>query len=419
MAKPKILTEIENIENKVDKNSIINDLTIGGIDKVASAETVKMLNNNKADKPIIIGGSNNIRLIAEIQNYVTYNGFNLEVMLHNMYLRNGNQLSNAFLIVGKYNNTFDIDGTMHILTDKVNITNANRTTIQITDTGKIYSVNNIYSESTSWSVIKKTNNVVIYDNPTIVTSIEGNVIWDSELNKTKLTTSADMELKADIKKTMYAHTPINLSNSSILNKIVELCTLGYMNGTLYIHSAPDNPPSELDVAWKVITWKGVIHDPQAIKITLESTNTGKMYTRQIQKIGSNFVWAWEWKEIAISGSTEFTLSLGQDNGVNIVLVASVSTPRYRKENGFVAVYGEVKKEDSSAFTTGTGITIGTLPAGFFSNSNRIISGQVANNGQPLNPVISPSGAIIITIPSGTNCTTLRFSGTFYIGGGTV
>ncbi len=49
MSKPKILTDIEN---KIDKDSIINDLTTGGADKVASAETVKILNTNKADKII-------------------------------------------------------------------------------------------------------------------------------------------------------------------------------------------------------------------------------------------------------------------------------------------------------------------------------------------------------------------------------
>ncbi len=45
MSKPKILTDIEN---KIDKDSIINNLTTGGADKVASAETVKTLNNSKA-----------------------------------------------------------------------------------------------------------------------------------------------------------------------------------------------------------------------------------------------------------------------------------------------------------------------------------------------------------------------------------
>ncbi len=45
--KPKILTDIEN---KIDKDSIINDLTTGGADKVASAETIKTLNTNKSNK---------------------------------------------------------------------------------------------------------------------------------------------------------------------------------------------------------------------------------------------------------------------------------------------------------------------------------------------------------------------------------
>ncbi|GEM_PF-2522289 len=43
--KPKILIDIEN---KIDKDLIVNDLTTGGADKVASAETVKILNNSKA-----------------------------------------------------------------------------------------------------------------------------------------------------------------------------------------------------------------------------------------------------------------------------------------------------------------------------------------------------------------------------------
>ncbi|GEM_PF-2259537 len=47
MSKPKILTDVEN---KISKDSIINNLTTGGADKVASAETVKILNTNKADK---------------------------------------------------------------------------------------------------------------------------------------------------------------------------------------------------------------------------------------------------------------------------------------------------------------------------------------------------------------------------------
>ncbi len=51
MSKPKILIDIEH---KIDKDSIVDDLLTGGADKVASAETVKTLDNNKADK--IIGG---------------------------------------------------------------------------------------------------------------------------------------------------------------------------------------------------------------------------------------------------------------------------------------------------------------------------------------------------------------------------
>lgn len=48
--KPKVLVEIENINNKIDKDYIVNDLTTGGIYKVASAETVKLLDLNKVDK---------------------------------------------------------------------------------------------------------------------------------------------------------------------------------------------------------------------------------------------------------------------------------------------------------------------------------------------------------------------------------
>ncbi|GEM_PF-5793340 len=44
--RPKVLIDIKNIENKIDKISIVDDLITGGSDKVSSAETVKVLNAN-------------------------------------------------------------------------------------------------------------------------------------------------------------------------------------------------------------------------------------------------------------------------------------------------------------------------------------------------------------------------------------
>ena len=150
----------------------------------------------KADKPIVIGGSNNIRLIGEIENYVNANGFYLEAMLHNPYFINSCQVSSAFLNIGKQGNSFSIQGKMQILIDMVN-NNTYFTKIQITDTGKVYAVNTINAVGASWNIIKKTANVVIYNNPAIVTAIDGTVIWDSELNKTNIATSTDLEQKAD------------------------------------------------------------------------------------------------------------------------------------------------------------------------------------------------------------------------------
>ncbi|HBB29038.1 MAG TPA: hypothetical protein DC000_07290 [Clostridiales bacterium] len=143
---------------------------------------------DKADKAITIGGSKNIRLIGEITNYVASNRFVLEAMLHNMYLKNTSQLSNAFLILGKSYNEYPIEGKMHLLYDN-QASNHYITKIQITNKGKIYAINSEYMENTSWNIINKSNNVIIYNDPQVVSTIDGSVIWDSELNKTNLATT--------------------------------------------------------------------------------------------------------------------------------------------------------------------------------------------------------------------------------------
>ncbi len=193
MSKPKLLTDIEN---KINKDSIVNDITTGGADKVASAETVKILNNCKADKPVVIGMHNGIKLIGEIESYAVNNGFHLEVMLHNLYLKYGSRLSNAFILVGKYVNETGIIGKMQILSN-YNASSSYYLKIQITDTGKIYAISTDYMGYCNWTILNKTDNVIIYDNPSVVSSIDGNVIWDSELNKTNIATSTDLEQKAD------------------------------------------------------------------------------------------------------------------------------------------------------------------------------------------------------------------------------
>lgn len=70
MSKPKILTDIES---KLNKDSIVNDLTTGGIDKVASAETVKTLNISKADKQDLIA-NDLIKLTSNLTLYVATTG---------------------------------------------------------------------------------------------------------------------------------------------------------------------------------------------------------------------------------------------------------------------------------------------------------------------------------------------------------
>jgi len=214
------------------------DNTLG----TTSKEIVGAINENKynidlkADKPIVIGGSGNIRLIGEIVNYTTFNGFNLEAMLHNAHQTNFSQTNNAFIAIGKYDNNTAIEGKLQMLYDTVynNPSGYYKSTIQVTDTGKIYAINETYMTASSWNIIKKTVNVVIYNNPTIVSSIDGNVIWDSELNKTNIATSQQMEQKADKESPQFTGTPtINGNEIATVNNIPAGLSLGETSSTAY------------------------------------------------------------------------------------------------------------------------------------------------------------------------------------------
>lgn len=143
----------------------------------------------KADKPIIIGSPTaNIKLIGEITNYTTIKTFHIEAKLHNMYGKYGSMLSSAYLIVGHHNNNYSIEGNMKILHDLV-LNSIATTKIQVTDSGKIYAINQASTRLSAWHIEKVTDNVVIFNNPAIVSTIDGNVIWDSELNKSKIATT--------------------------------------------------------------------------------------------------------------------------------------------------------------------------------------------------------------------------------------
>lgn len=160
-------------------------------DKIeANAKLVSQTLEQKADKMKIIGGNNNTILIGEVTNYANYKGFELLCMLDNFYQTANKQLVSAFMQVGIYSNSYPtIDGKFLILNNQTAENATYKTKIQITDTGKIYAINSQYMSSCSWNIINKSDNVVIYDNPTVVSSINGNVIWDSELNKTTLATT--------------------------------------------------------------------------------------------------------------------------------------------------------------------------------------------------------------------------------------
>lgn len=153
-------------------------------------DEIERLGLEKADKSINIGYSESTKLIGEILNYSISNTFTLEAMLHNLFQTNFSQLNNAFLSVGKYSNTSLIEGKLHILMDTVTSYPSGyyKTKIQITDTGKIYAINEKYMNYTNWTILNKSNNVIIYDNPKAASIIDGNVIWDSDLNKTNIAT---------------------------------------------------------------------------------------------------------------------------------------------------------------------------------------------------------------------------------------
>lgn len=101
-----------------------------------------------------------------------------------------------------------------------------------------------------------------------------------------------------IDKTMYNFNGRSLAGTTILDTIVSLFNSGQECGSLYCHSASDNPSSEQDVGWKVITWKSTTYSPNPILVTLESYLTNKTYKRWLVKSGSNFVWVTPWQEIA-------------------------------------------------------------------------------------------------------------------------
>jgi len=174
-------------------------------DKVDTfAKGVSQQLEDKADVPITIGGNSNIRLIGEIQNYTINKTFNLDAVLYNMYLHynadsSASLLTTAFLKLGNYGNDFNIEGKLKFLDDFT--LGVYKSKIQVASTGKIYAVNHSFGDSFRWQINNKSSNIVIYDNPAVVSTIEGNVIWDSELNKTTITTESDLMANDLIKLT--------------------------------------------------------------------------------------------------------------------------------------------------------------------------------------------------------------------------
>ena len=232
-------------QNKTDNNLNTNNKTIVGAinENKINIDLANQQMEQKADKTALrkiseigLGGNGDIRLIGKITNMTQYN---LEAMLHNMYHASDGMQSNAFIMISKQT-SFNIQGKMHILNDRAT---SFKTKIIITDIGNIYAVNDLYkSNITSWNIFK-TSNILIYDNPDIqiVSVIEGNVIWDSELNKTTIATTdhvgQQMEQKADKEKyTLNSYTANNqVELDNILNNYsANLGSYGKYNFGLWV-----------------------------------------------------------------------------------------------------------------------------------------------------------------------------------------
>jgi len=340
------------------------DNTLG----TTSKEIVGAINENKcnidlkADKPIVIGGSGNIRLIGEIVNYTTFNGFNLEAMLHNAHQTNFSQTNNAFIAIGKYDNNTAIEGKLQTLYDTVynNLSGYYKSTIQVTDTGKIYAINETYMTASSWNIIKKTDNVVIYNNPTIVSYIDGNVIWDSELNKTNIATSQQMEQKAD-EQWMYDDWKIESDLPTVYpDKSITyfLTSVTWNNGKIATSSVI-----------KTIKHNGFITKQESFRsdgyplyYRMVNTGTGQWGTWQITATTDKI-------DILCTANSGFTIAWQNNYQINNVVYYNLS----------------VAKTNNTDFTLGENI-VGTVPTGKIVNVTSVNS--IGSDGLTYNKKVS-------------------------------
>lgn len=173
-----------------------------------------------------------------------------------------------------------------------------------------------------------------------------------------------LEQKADKTKTMISFMGRSLLGTTILDTVVSLFNTGQECGSMYCHSAGDNPPNEQDVGWKVITWRGSIFDPSPIQVTFESLKSNKTYKRWIVKSGSAFIWENVWKEQADTDKVDNLFESGVWTPT-VVFGTTVGTTAYQIQR---ASYKRIEKFVYCQFlirftnTGGTGdIRISSLP----------------------------------------------------------
>jgi len=311
----------------------------------------------KADKPIVIGGSGNIKLIGEIQNYTTSKAFYLDAILYNMYLyynagSSASFLTTAFLKIGQYGNDFGIEGKMQILNDFT--LGVYKAKIQVTSTGKIYAINNLYNDNFSWKINNKSNNIIIYRKSTIVSSIDGNVIWDSELYKTNIATSQQMEEITDNYLGIQNELSIDINTVNTIG--IYWCSSDCTN-------LPINDNGQLTVKYVTRNNKTVLFQE------FNSWNVAsKKLNAKFERIFFNGSWG-VWQGIGLTDKIDILFPY--NNGCEAVYPED-ENKIYKNSLNIVSIFATVKKSDDSVLPT----VFATLPVGYRPTKNITTMGRV-------------------------------------------
>jgi len=216
--------------------------------------------------------------------------------------------------------------------------------------------------ASSWNIIKKTVNVVIYNNPTIVSYIDGNVIWDSELNKINIATSQQMEQKADIKNTYSSLTSIT-TTQTVLNKIMTSIQAGINKGTFYTATAYSTDVIESGY----VRFASDISYTGTITVELLGLS-GKNYKRRLDYSTSTWI---ETKWIEDATTDKIDILFPYNNGCEAVYPED-ENKIYKNSLNIVSIFATVKKSDDSVLPT----VFATLPVGYRPTKNITTMGRV-------------------------------------------